>query len=145
MTTPRPRSTIQLLDQAIVSASKDRLQGILRDLVRGSPKAFDDTCRELLVLNHKNNHKDSPSLNQEQHEQLAGQKRKERDTGTAQLRWETCANCGDEYDITSNGESFCNYHTGKLAQRLNLPLTCLLLANEKLRRTRSLLGRRFLG
>ncbi|KAF2825775.1 hypothetical protein CC86DRAFT_34829 [Ophiobolus disseminans] len=76
-----------ILSTAIQSASLTRLQTVLQEICLESPEAYNLACQKLLVSSGK---------------------RKRESTH----RYEICAQCKQEYDVTQNCSDACQWHPG---------------------------------
>jgi hypothetical protein len=89
------------LRTAIYNVPEGRLRHVLADLVDTDPAVYHALARELIVV--------SPT------------------TRVVVPRWETCANCGETYDV-NEGEDECIFHPGTLTLHISyttLGLTCI--------------------
>ena len=93
-TTPsQPSDDQRALLNAIDSATLKRVQTVLREICLESPEAFRLACEKLLVSDE--------NQNKPQKDGAAGTKRKH------EHRYEICAQCKSEYDITQNPSDAC--------------------------------------
>lgn len=99
--------TRALLEDAMSSATLDRLHATLKRVCKDSAEAFNIACDELLISPRMplgNNKENEDAGN------IAGQKRK-RDFVTQ--RYEICEQCDQEFDVTKNKNDSCTWHEGR--------------------------------
>jgi len=108
-------SALDLAFDAIENADVVRLRKTLHHLCARSNTTLDLVCKELLLatsLDKKKQveHKENASSVSNDEDTAKGVKRKLEYTD---LRYRTCKQCSQEYDVTNNTDQSCAWHEGK--------------------------------